>query len=87
MGDLLSLDDSPSTLLRLFLELIASERDSKHKRLLIIGNKLRVAGGEWGGGWSNWVMDIKEGTGCNEPWVLHKTRESVNSLPLKLVIH
>ena len=31
----------------------------KPQRLLIIGNELRVAGGE---GWGNWVMDIKEGT-------------------------
>ena len=31
-------------------------------RLLIIGNKLRVAGGEGVGGWSNCVMGIKEGT-------------------------
>ena len=44
-----------------------------------MGNKLRVAGGEGGGGWGNWGMDIKEGTWCNEPWVLHKTDESVNS--------
>jgi len=26
-----------------------SERETNHKRLLIIGNKLRVAGGEMGG--------------------------------------
>ena len=26
------------------------ERESNHKKLLIIGNKLRVAGGEVGGG-------------------------------------
>ena len=32
------------------------------KRLLIIGNKLRVAGGEGGGEWGNWVMDMKEDT-------------------------
>ena len=27
-----------------------SERETKHKRLLIVGNKLRVAGGEGSGG-------------------------------------
>ena len=29
---------------------IKSERETNHKRLLIIGNKLKVAGGEGGGG-------------------------------------
>ena len=38
------------------------ERETNRKRLLIIGNKLRVAGGEVGRGWGNWVMGIKEGT-------------------------
>ena len=39
-----------------------SERDTNHKRLLIIGNKLRAAGGKMGGKWGNWMIDIKEGT-------------------------
>ena len=26
-----------------------TEREANHKRLLTLGNKLRVAGGEWGG--------------------------------------
>ena len=39
-----------------------SEREANHKRLLIIGNTLRVAGGKGIGGWGNWVMGIKEGT-------------------------
>ena len=43
-----------------------SERETNHKRLLIIGNKLRVAGGKGKGGWDNWVMDIKEGRFYNE---------------------
>ena len=38
------------------------EREANHKRFLIIRNKLRVAGGDLAGGWSNWVMGIKEGT-------------------------
>ena len=31
-------------------------------RLLTIGNKLQVAGGEEAGGWVKWVMAIKKGT-------------------------
>ena len=38
-----------------------SERETNHKRFLIIGNKLRVARGEGGWGLGNWVMGIKEG--------------------------
>ena len=37
-----------------------SERETNHKRLLIIGNKLRVTGGK--GGKGSLVMDIKYGT-------------------------
>ena len=32
-----------------------SEREINHKKLLIIGNKLRVAGGEKLRDWGNWV--------------------------------
>ena len=39
-----------------------SERKTNHKRLLTIGNKLRVARGDVSRGWGNWVMGIKEGT-------------------------
>ena len=49
------------------------ERETNHKRLLILGNKLRVAGGEGRGGWGNWVVDIGEGMCCNEHWVSHET--------------
>ena len=38
-----------------------SERETNHKRLLSLRNKLRVAGGVVGG-WGNWVMGIKEGS-------------------------
>ena len=46
-----------------------SERETNHKRLLIIGNKLRVAGGEGARGMGYWMMDIKGAidvmmTGC-----------------------
>ena len=38
-----------------------SEKETSHRRLLIIGHKLGVA--EWDGveGWGNWVMGTKEG--------------------------
>ena len=39
-----------------------SEWKTNPKRLLILGNKLRVAGEEMGGGCGNWMMGIKEGT-------------------------
>ena len=55
-----------------------SERETNHKRLLIIRNKLRVAGEEWLG-WGNWVMGIKEGVWCYEHWVLYATDELLNS--------
>ena len=38
-----------------------SERETNHKRLLTIRNKLKFAGREGVGGWGNWVMGIKEG--------------------------
>ena len=38
-----------------------SERETNHERLLTIGNKLRFAGGEVGGGWGNWVMGHEGG--------------------------
>ena len=37
------------------------ERETNHERLSTVGNKLRVTGGDLGGGWGNWVMGIKEG--------------------------
>ena len=36
-----------------------SERETNHKRLLTIGNKLRVVGEEVVRGWGNWVMGIR----------------------------
>ena len=41
---------------------INTERETNHKRLWTIKNKLRVAGGAVGGGWAKWGMGIKEGT-------------------------
>ena len=40
----------------------SSEKKKNHERLLTLGNKLTVAGGEGGGGICNWVVGIKEGT-------------------------
>ena len=37
-----------------------SERETNHKRLLIIGNTLRDAGGEGGRGGGSWVMGMKD---------------------------
>ena len=44
------------------LNKLKSKRETKHKRLLIIQNELRAAGGEGMGGWGHWVMDLKENT-------------------------
>ena len=58
------------------------EREANHKRLLMIGNKLRVDGGKWVWGvWARWLMGIKEGTCCDEHWVLYVRDESLNSTP------
>ena len=38
------------------------ERETKHERLLILGNKGLLAEGEMGGAWGNWVMGTEEGT-------------------------
>lgn len=40
---------------------IKTEREANYKRLLIVGNRVRVTGGEVGGGWGTWGMGIKEG--------------------------
>ena len=48
--------------------------ETNHKRLSIIGNKLRVAGAGGGGGW---VMDIRHV--MDEHWVLYKMDESLTS--------
>ena len=44
------------------------ERETNHETFLTLGNKLRVAEGEVGWGWDNWMMGIKEGTWCDEHW-------------------
>lgn len=53
------------------------ERETYHKRILKMENKLRVDGGR---SKSIWVMGIKECT-CNEHWVLYVSDESLNSTP------
>ena len=48
---------------------IKTEREANHKRLLTLGNTLRIAGGEAMGAWGNWVMGIKDDTRWNEDGV------------------
>ena len=55
------------------------ERKANRKRFLKTENKLRVDGG--GEEWVKWVMGIKEGTGCDEHWVLYVSDEPLNSTP------
>jgi len=33
------------------------------------------------GGWDRWVKGIKEGTFCDDHWVLYLSDESLNSTP------
>ena len=56
-----------------------AERETNHKRLWNLGNKLRVTEGSGLGGWGNRVIGIKEGTYCDEQWVLYATNESWNT--------
>ena len=56
-------------------------RVTKQKRLINMENKLRVAGGVVGGGWAEWVRDIKEHTCWDEHWVLHVGDKSLDSTP------
>ena len=56
---------------------IKTGRGTKHKRLLNMENKLRVAGGVLGGGWAKWVMGIKEDTCWDEHWVLYVSDKSL----------
>lgn len=46
------------------------------KRLLTLGNNLRVAGGKVCRRRGNWLLGIKEGTSCNGHWVLYATDKS-----------
>ena len=56
------------------------ERETNHRRLLIVGNRVTAGGA----GWGKWGMGMKEGTRCKEHWVFCKTDES--RLPLTLMI-
>ena len=62
-------------------EKIKTERVASSKRLLNTENKLRIAGGDVGGGWAKWVVGIKEGTCWNERWVLYGSDKSLGSTP------
>ena len=56
-----------------------SERETKHERLWALRNKLRVTEERGVGGGGNRVMGIKEGTCCDEHWVLYATNELLNT--------
>ena len=56
----------------------SQRREKNQEKLFTIGNKLKVAGGEMGG-WGNQVMGIKEGTWCDEHWVLYTTDKLLNT--------
>ena len=58
-----------------------NNRDTNPKSILNTGNKVRVAGGEVGGGWAKWAMGTKEGTCGDEPWVLYGSDGSRDSTP------
>ena len=57
------------------------ERETNHRRFLMIENKLKVDGGRWVGRWATGVMVIKEGTCYDEHWVLYVSDEPLNSTP------
>ena len=57
-----------------------TERETNHKIPLTIENKLSIARGEVGGGWTKWVMGIKDGI-CGEHWVLYVSDQALNSTP------
>ena len=50
----------------------------KHERLWILINKLRASEGRGVGEGDRLVMGIKEGTCCDEYWVLYITDEASN---------
>ena len=55
-----------------------SERETDHERLWTPENKQGYRR-EGVGGWGNRVMGIKEGTCCDEHWVLYATNELLNT--------
>ena len=58
----------------------SSERETNHERLLTLGNKLRVAGGEVvTGWWGNWAMSMKEGMWWDEHQVFYATDKLSNA--------
>ena len=47
----------------------------------MIENILKVAAEEVVGGWSRWVMGIKEGNCFDDQWLLYVSDEPLNSTP------
>lgn len=46
---------------------------------MTLGNNLRVLEGREGWGWGSLVLSIKEGTCCNEHWVLYTNNQALNT--------
>ena len=42
---------------------------------------MRVPGGEVDGGWAKKMIGFKEGSSCDEPWMLYISDESLNFIP------
>ena len=40
-----------------------------------------------GGEWAKWVMGTKEGTCCDEHWMLYVSDESLNSTPENIRVY
>ena len=57
----------------------SSERETNHERLWTLRNKLRTSEERGVGEWDRLVMGIKEGTCCDEHWVLYAANESLNT--------
>ena len=57
---------------------LSNQRETNHKRLLTLGDKLMAAGGEVGRGMGPLAMGMKEGTRCDEHQVFYTTDEFSN---------
>ena len=57
------------------------ERERNQERFLIMENELMITRGEVGGAMGEIGEGIKEGTCCDEHWVLYGTVESLHCTP------
>ena len=53
--------------------------ENQRERQTMRDSQLWDTEGWWVRGWGNWVTDIKEGTWCDERWVLYPTDDLLNS--------